>query len=108
PAEGLLIHDLCYSPDGRTLALACADGTVRFWDPALGKEIRAFDWNVGGVFSLAFSPDGMTCAAGGTGGRVGLWDGDGVSSPSRRTRSVLVDGPPARVFQSSRSGWPFS
>lgn len=68
---------LAFSPDGRVLATAHADGRVGFWDPAAGELTRAFEWGIGPLHSLAFAPDGLTCAAGGGEGRVVVWDVDG-------------------------------
>jgi WD40 repeat protein len=75
PTGGVVMSDLCYSPDGRSLVLACDDGSVRVWDRAEGRQTQAFDWKLGSkVFSVTCAPDGMTCAAGGTDGQIVLWD----------------------------------
>src|SRR5947208_3046020 len=33
---------ISYSPDGKVLASVGGDGKVRFWDPAIGKEVSSF------------------------------------------------------------------
>jgi WD40 repeat protein len=65
-----------FTPDGRTAMTAAGDGAVRFWDAATGKQLRAFDWGIGKLYSAAFAPDGLTCAAGGENGQVVVWDVD--------------------------------
>ncbi|WP_439620616.1 WD40 repeat domain-containing protein [Gemmata sp.] len=67
---------LGWSADSRVLMTAGADGFVRFWDAAAGREIRSFAWGLGKVYCAAFSPDGLTCAAGGESGQVVVWDVD--------------------------------
>jgi WD40 repeat protein len=57
---------LDYAPDGKTLVTAGADGLLRFWDPASGREQRRTDIGRGGVMSLAFAPDGQTLAVAGS------------------------------------------
>src|SRR5262249_27998885 len=49
---------LALSPDGRTLASAGRDGTLRLWEVLTGREIRRFDGHADNVSCLAFSPNG--------------------------------------------------
>ena len=57
-----LIHDLDFSPDGRTLASAGDEGVVRIWDVATGKQILKLQGHQGGAHAAAFSPDGRHIA----------------------------------------------
>ena len=57
------VVSVAFSPDGKTLASASHNKTVRLWDIASGKEIRQFEGHESSVHSLAFSADGKTLAS---------------------------------------------
>ena len=73
---------VAFSPDGRRLASASPDGTIRIWDATPlrgdeGQEILTFAQHDDEIRSVAFSPDGQRIASAGHGGaREGLGRGD--------------------------------
>ena len=64
---------LAFAPDGKTLASASADGTIRFWDPIRGELLQTWKGSRDPLCALAFAPDGKTLAAGGFDHCVKLW-----------------------------------
>jgi WD40 repeat protein len=53
-----------YSPDGATIVTVSDDRTIRFWDPASGRELKAFVGHSRTIGSVAFSPCGTKAATG--------------------------------------------
>jgi WD40 repeat protein len=73
------VYDVTFSPNGRQVATASADGTVKLWDKATGEELLALfsqRVNPAELRSVAFSPDGKRLIAAGRDGiaRVYLLD----------------------------------
>ena len=65
---------LCFTPDGKTLASAEGDGTVKLWNVARREIALTLKGHIGPVsIDLSFSPDGKFLASCGGDGTVRLW-----------------------------------
>jgi WD40 repeat protein len=65
---------VAFSPDGRRLASASADGTVKVWNTADGHQLYHCRGHTGAVTSVVFSPDGNTLVSGSADGTVKVWN----------------------------------
>ncbi|WP_322673413.1 caspase family protein [Nostoc sp. DedQUE05] len=65
---------VAFSPDGKTIASASNDKTVKVWDAATAKEITTFKGHSDAVIGVAFSPDGKTIASASYDKIVKVWD----------------------------------
>ena len=57
------VFGLAFSPNGRLLASAGEDRTVRLWDVASGKQRAIFTGHTDDVKDVAFSPNGQLLAS---------------------------------------------
>ena len=75
PGHTGTVIGLAFSPDGKTIASASADGTVRLWETSTGKPVgRPLTGHTGPVNGVAFSADGRTVASAGADQTVRLWE----------------------------------
>jgi cytochrome c553 len=62
------------SPDGRFVAFASADKTVRLWDVEGNRDVRRCIGHTASVWSVAFSPNGKRLLSGSKDATLRLWD----------------------------------
>jgi WD40 repeat protein len=65
---------VAFSPDGKTVASASPDMTVRLWNAVMGTALQTLKGHTGSVRVVAFSPDGKTVASASDDKAVRLWD----------------------------------
>ncbi|MEU8437085.1 XRE family transcriptional regulator [Streptomyces sp. NPDC029216] len=93
PAHEKAVVALAYRPDGRRLATAGGDRTVRLWQPrGTGRPtaVASLTGHSADLRALAYRPDGRTLATAAADGSVRLWD---VADPARPAVSAEL---PAR------------
>ena len=69
-----VVYSVAFSGDGRLLASASGDHTVRVWDVAAAKCVAVLTGHTDQVFSAVFHPDGKRLASAGRDRAIWLWD----------------------------------
>ena len=68
------IKAVAFSPNGRVLASASTDTTVRLWDTSTGTVLQMLTDHSSLVTAVVFSPDGKVLASASWDKTVKLWD----------------------------------
>jgi len=67
------VRSVAFTPDGRLLASAGDDGTIRFYRTVDGSPAGVLTAHTGKVFGIAFSPNGKLLASASDDGTIRLW-----------------------------------
>jgi WD40 repeat protein len=73
-SPAVALNGVAFSPDGKSLATADADGSARLWSATTRKPIKTFTGTAEQAISVAFSPDGKVLAVADSSGAVTLWN----------------------------------
>ncbi|AFY99280.1 AAA-like domain-containing protein [Calothrix sp. PCC 6303] len=68
------VRSVVYSPDGKNLASASHDKTIKLWNVATGKVISTLTGHESEVRSVVYSPDGKTLASASRDNTIKLWN----------------------------------
>ncbi|MEH6372739.1 hypothetical protein V7793_00010 [Streptomyces sp. KLMMK] len=79
------VTDAAFAQDGRTLATASFDHSVKLWDTHSHRLLATLTGHTDIVNTVAFSPDGRTLATAGNDRSIKLWD-----APSHRLLATLT------------------
>jgi len=81
--------NISFSPDGKTIASASDDRTVKLWSIE-GRELHTFKGHSSKVTSVSFSPDGKTIASASEDKTVKLWSIEGTQLHTFKGHSGAV------------------
>jgi len=69
-----IIYGIAFSPDGKKIASASFDNTIKLWQSDTGKNIATLEGHSSWVSSVCFSPDGKKIASASEDKTIKLWD----------------------------------
>jgi len=72
---GVVSPTLAFAPDGKSIAFAVNDGTIRIHNTEDGKELHKLQGHSNYISSLAYSPDGRVMVSGSWDATAVIWNG---------------------------------
>ncbi|MFO0871938.1 MAG: serine/threonine-protein kinase [Pirellulales bacterium] len=72
--HGHAVNAVAFSPDGKRLATASGDQSIKLWDLETGAELRTLRGHAAPVTSVAFRADGEQLVSGGGDRNLMLWN----------------------------------
>ena len=80
------VYSVRYSPDGKFIASAGKDNTIRVWDPTTGKETSELKGHTNLIYNLRITKDSKTVITASRDKTVRLWD----VATAKATKSITV------------------
>jgi WD40 repeat protein len=71
------VRAISFSPDGKILASASADNTIKLWNISNGILLKSLTGHTNSIWSVSFSPDGKIIASTASDGTIKLWNLNG-------------------------------
>ena len=68
-----IVLSVAFSPDGKLLASASSDKTVKLWDAQWGAVLQTLTGHLDDVTAVTFSPDSKQLASASSDKTVNLW-----------------------------------
>ena len=87
-----------FSPDGRKLATASFDKSVRLWCGLTGKYLATLRGHVGAVYALAWAPDSRLLLSGSKDSTLKVWDSGAATADGKCKIAVDLPGHADEVF----------
>ena len=79
------VSQIKYSPDGKLIASAAWDKTIKLWNAETGELIDTLTGHKNGVNTIAFSPDGQTLISGGEDKTIKIWN---ISDKAKLVKTI--------------------